>query len=233
MTDRSTFADGLRLGIGPGAATFVLGISFGAAAVTAGWGLLLPVVSSMITFSGSAQFTLATTLPTGSMGAAIAGAVLINVRYLVMGIAINDSLRGGRLRRAVQAQALVDASFVTAHEGGGRFNVGRMVGMTVVQWTCWVVGTGLGVWLRPEPAVLEQWGADVVFPAFFLLLALDEIRSTRAALAVVSGGVLSGLLMLVVDPGFALLAATAGALVAAMPVSRSDPDGRSVAGAER
>jgi len=233
VTGGSTFTQGLRLGIGPGAATFVLGISFGAAAVTAGWGLLLPVVSSMITFSGSAQFTLATTLPTGSVVAAIAGAVLINVRYLVMGIAINDSLRGGRLRRAVQAQALVDASFVTAHEGGGRFNVGRMVGMTVVQWTCWVVGTALGVWLRPEPAVLAQWGADVVFPAFFLLLALDEIRSARAAVAVVSGAVLSGLLMLVVDPGFALLAATAGALVAAMPLGRSDADGRAVAGAER
>lgn len=233
MTRSSTFTHGLRLGIGPGAATFVLGISFGATAVTAGWGLLLPVVSSMITFSGSAQFTLATTLPTGSVVAAIAGAVLINVRYLVMGIAINDSLKGGRLRRAVQAQALVDASFVTAHEGGGRFDIGRMVGMTVVQWTCWVVGTALGVWLRPGPAVLEQWGADVVFPAFFLLLALDEIRSARAAVAVVSGALLSGLLMLAVDPGLALLAATAGALVAAAPLGRSDADGRAVAGAER
>ena len=233
MTGGSAFTGGLRLGIGPGAATFVLGISFGAAAVTAGWGLLLPVVSSMLTFSGSAQFTLATTLPTGSALAAIAAAVLINVRYLVMGIAVNDSLRGGRLRRAVQAQALVDASFVTAHEGGGRFDIGRMVGMTVVQWTCWVSGTALGVWLRPEPAVLEQWGADVVFPAFFLLLALDEVRSGRAAVAVLSGAVLSGLLMLVVDPGFALLAATAGALIAAVPIGRPDVDHPTTAGAAR
>ncbi len=230
---RSSFTGGLRLGVGPGAATFVLGISFGAAAVTAGWGLLLPVLSSMLTFSGSAQFTLATTLPTGTVVAAIAGAVLINVRYLVMGIAINDSLTGSRLRRAVQAQALVDASFVTAHEGGGRFDVGRMVGMTVVQWSCWVSGTALGVWLRPEPAMLERWGADVVFPAFFLLLALDEVRSARAAVAVVAGAVLSGLLMLVVDPGFALLAATAGALVAALPVRPAADDEPAGTGAAR
>jgi 4-azaleucine resistance transporter AzlC len=224
VTGRHSFADGVRLGVGPGAATFVLGISFGAAAVTAGWGQLLPVVSSMITFSGSAQFTLATTLPTGSAAAAIAGAVLINVRYLVMGIALNDSLRGSRLRRAGQAQALVDASFVASHEGGGRFDIGRMVGMTVVQWTCWVTGTAVGVWLRPDPATLEQWGADVVFPAFFLLLAIDEIRSPRSAVAVVSGAVLSGLLMLAVDPGFALVSATAGALIAALPTGRSDDD---------
>ena len=231
MTSRSDFIGGLRLGVGPGAATLVLGISFGAAAVTAGWGQLLPVVSSMITFSGSAQFTLATTLPAGSAIAAVAGAVLINVRYLVMGIAINDSLRGSRLRRAGQAQALVDASFVAAHEGDGRFDLMRMVGMTVVQWTCWVTGTAVGVWLRPDPATLEQWGADVVFPAFFLLLALDEIRSARAAVAVVAGGVLSGLLMLVVDPGFALLAATAGALIAALPVGRADDNDPAVASA--
>lgn len=225
---RASFVAGLRLGIGPGAATFVLGVSFGAAAVSAGWGLPLPVVSSMFTFSGSAQFTLVTTLPTGTAAAAIAAALLINMRYLVMGIAINDSLRGGRLRRAVQSQALVDASFVGAHEGGGRFDVGRLVGMTVAQWACWVTGTALGVCLRPDPDLLEKLGADVVFPAFFLLLALGEVRSIRAGAALVVGGCLSGLAMLVLDPGLALLAAAAGAAVAAAPIRRASRDRRPV-----
>ncbi|HEX5862267.1 MAG TPA: AzlC family ABC transporter permease [Nocardioides sp.] len=221
---RASLLTGMRLGLGPGAATFILGISFGATAVTAGWGLLLPVVSSMFTFSGSAQFTLVTTLPTGTAVAAVAGAVLINVRYLVMGIALNDSLRGGRLRRGAQAQALVDASFVVAHDGAGRFDVGRLVGMTAVQWACWVGGTALGVWLRPAPDLLRSLGADVVFPAFFLLLALDEMRSLRPVVAVVAGATLSGLLIMVVDPGFALLAATAGAVIAALPGPRVDLD---------
>ena len=220
---RESFVAGLRLGIGPGAATFVLGVSFGAAAVSAGWGTVLPVVSSMFTFSGSAQFTLVTTLPTGTAAAAIAAALLINTRYLVMGIAINDSLRGGRWWRAVQSQALVDASFVGAHDGGGRFDVGRLVGMTVAQWACWVTGTALGVGLQPSPDLLEQLGADVVFPAFFLLLALEEVRSPRAAVALVVGGTFSGLAMLFLDPGLALLAATAGAAVAAAPIRRRAP----------
>jgi len=219
---RASLLTGLRLGVGPGAATLVLGISFGATAVAAGWGLLLPVVSSMFTFSGSAQFTLVTTLPTGTAVAAVVGAILINVRYLVMGIALNDSLSGGRLRRGAQSQALVDASFVVAHDGAGRFNMGRLVGMTAVQWVCWVGGTALGVWLHPEPDLLRSLGADVVFPAFFLLLALDEVRSVRSGVAVVAGGTLSGLLMMVVDPGFALLAATAGAVVAALPSGKAD-----------
>jgi predicted branched-subunit amino acid permease len=221
---RASFLTGMRLGLGPGAATLILGISFGATAVAADWGLLLPVLSSMFTFSGSAQFTLVTTLPTGTAVAAVVGAILINVRYLVMGIALNDSLRGGRLRRGAQAQALVDASFVVAHDGAGRFDVGRLVGMTAVQWVCWVGGTAVGVWLRPAPDLLRSLGADVVFPAFFLLLALDEIRSLRPAVAVIAGGTLSGLLIMVVDPGFALLAATAGAVIAALPSPRAALD---------
>ena len=214
---RASLLTGMRLGLSPGAATFILGISFGATAVAAEWGLVLPVVSSMFTFSGSAQFTLVTTLPTGTAVAAVVGAVLINVRYLVMGIALNDSLRGGRLRRGAQAQALVDASFVVAHDGAGRFDIGRLVGMTVVQWACWVGGTALGVWFRPSPDLLRSLGGDVVFPAFFLLLALGEIRSLRPGVAVIAGGMLSGLLIMVVDPGFALLAATGGAVIAALP----------------
>ena len=95
--------DGMRLGAGPGAATFVLGLAYGAAASAAGWGGAVPLVFSMLACSGSAQFTLLTTLPAGSAVAAAAAAVLINARYLVMSVALNDSLRGGRLRRALQA----------------------------------------------------------------------------------------------------------------------------------
>ena len=100
-----------------------------------------------------------------------------------MGVALNDSLRGGRAWRAVQAQALVDASFMVAHRGGGRFDVARLMGATAPQWACWLLGTLTGLLLQPDPALLDRLGADVVFPAFFLLLVLDEVRSLRAATA--------------------------------------------------
>ena len=213
MSTRDELVAGARAAVGPAAATFVLGLSFGAAAANAGWGIAAPLFFSAFAFSGSAQFSLLTTLPTGSAVAAVASAFLINARYLVMGVALNDSLRGGRLWRAVQAQALVDASFVVAHRGGGRFDVVRMVGATVPQWSAWVLGTGAGLVLRPSPALLGDLGADVVFPAFFLLLALEEIRSPRAVVAALTGAAIAGGLLLVTEPGIALLAATAGALV--------------------
>lgn len=217
MSVRTDLMQGARAAIGPAAATFALGISFGAAAAEAGWGYAAPLFFSAFGFSGSAQFSLLTTLSTGSALAAIASAVLINARYLVMGIGLNDSLSGGRWRRALQAQALVDASFVVAHKGEGRFDVVRLIGATVPQWTGWLAGTLIGLLLRPDAELMDELGLDVLFPAFFLVLVLEEMRSRRAVVAALCGAAVAGGLLLVTEPGYALLAATAGALVGVLP----------------
>ena len=223
MSTRSHFVEGARAAAGPSAATYVLGASFGAAAAAADWGFAAPLVFSAFAFSGSAQFSLLATLHTGSAVAAVASAVLINARYLVMGIALNESLEGGRGRRALQAQALVDASFVVAHRGDGRFDVARLFGATVSQWSCWLLGTLIGLLLRPEPELMERLGLDVIFPAFFLVLVLEEVRSVRAAVAALVGGAISGALLWVTVPGYALLAATAGALVGLLSEAEEAP----------
>jgi len=214
---REAFVDGVRLGAGPGAAIFVLALAYGAAASVAGWGLAVPLVFSALGFSGSAQFTLLTTLSAGTAVAAVTAAVLINARYIVMSVALNDSLQGGRVRRAVQAQALADASFVVAHRGDGRFDIPRLIGASVPQWLCWVTGTGLGLLAAPSAHLLNALGADVTFPAFFLMLALDELRkSRRAIVAAVLGASIAAALLWVTTPGNALLGATAAALIGAI-----------------
>ncbi len=215
-TTRGPFAAGVQLGVGPAAAAFALALSFGATASVAGWGVVLPVVFSLLTFSGSAQFSLVTTLPAGSALAAVIAAVLINARYLVMSVAVNDSLRGSRWWRAVQAQTLADASFVIAHRGGGRFDAARLVGASLPQWVCWVSGTAIGALTRPSPQLMHDLGVDVVFPAFFLMLAMEELRRSRTAVVgAVVGAAIAGALLLLVEPGYALLGATAAALIGA------------------
>lgn len=216
-TNGGALIDGVRLGTGPGAATFVLGLAYGAAASAAGWGGAVPLVFSMLAFSGSAQFTLLTTLPAGSAVAAVAAAVLINVRYSVMSVALNNSLRGGRLRRAMQAQALLDASLAVGHRGNGRFDVARLVGASIPQWMGWVSGTAVGLLAAPSAHLMHALGGDVVFPAFFLMLALDELRKSRRAIAAaILGASIAASLLFVTSPGTALLGATAAALIGAV-----------------
>lgn len=211
-TAREAFTAGIRLGAGPGAATFVLGLAYGAAARIAGWGITVPLAFSALAFSGSAQFTLLTTLKAGS---AVAAAVLINARYLVMSVALNDSLHGGRLRRALQTQALVDASFVVAHRGHGRFDIARLIGASVPQWAGWVSGTAAGLLAAPSRQLMRALGADVTLPAFFLVLALDELRRSRRAIAA-AGACIAAALLFVTTPGNALLAATLAATAGAI-----------------
>jgi 4-azaleucine resistance transporter AzlC len=213
------FAEGVRLGIGPAVAIFVLALAYGAAAHVAGWGVAVPLVFSVLAFSGSAQLTLLTTLSAGGAVAAVTAAVLINARYIVMGVALNDSLRGGRLWRALQAQGLADASFVVAQRGDGRFDITRLIGASVPQWLCWVTGTAVGLLAAPSAHLLNSLGADVTFPAFFLMLALDEVRkSRRAIVAAVLGALIAAALLFVTTPGNALLGATAAALIGVIPV---------------
>lgn len=215
---RAEFVDGLRLGIGPGSAAFVLALSFGAEAQARGWGFGLPVLFSMFAFSGSAQFTLLTTLAGGTALAAVTSAVLINARYLVMSVALNNSLHGGRLSRALQAQALVDASFVVAHRANGGYDIVRLIGASVPQWFLWVSGTAIGALTSPSPDLMHRLGLDVAFPAFFLILALDELRrSSRALIAALLGAGVAAALLFITSPGYALLGATVAALLGVLP----------------
>jgi 4-azaleucine resistance transporter AzlC len=218
MTD--DFRAGLRRSAGLAASTFVLGVTFGALARAHGWGLAAPIVASLAIFSGSAQFALLTTLAGGGAAwTAVASAALINLRFFPMALAAAPALRGGRLRRAIEAQAVVDGAWVLAHQGKGRFNRGVLFGSSLAQWATWVTGTILGVVLAPSTHVLEATGLNVVFPAFFALLLLDEVRHNRSARVAAAGGaIVTALLLLVLPSGPALLG---GATVALLGLRRT------------
>jgi predicted branched-subunit amino acid permease len=223
---RERYVRGLRLGAGPGLVVFVIGLSFGATARMAGWGVLAPTVSSALTFSGSAQFTLLTALTSGSAVAAVVAATLINARYLVMSLALNDSLRGSRLTRSLQAQALCDASFVGAHLGGGRFDPLVLLGASTPQWVGWVSGTFLGAAAGLPPELAHRLGVDVAFPAFFALLALADVRrSSTGGRVITVAAILTVVGLQVLDAGTAVLLASTAVLAGMKrpPTTREGP----------
>lgn len=206
---------GLRRSAGLGASTFVLGVTFGALARAHGWGLGAPIVASLAVFSGAAQFALLSALAGGG-GAwtAVASGALINLRFFPMALSAAPALRGGRTQRALEAQAIVDGSWVLAHQGQGRFNRGVLFGSALAQWPAWVTGTILGVLLAPSTRLLHATGLDVVFPAFFALLLLDELRhASSARVAAAGGAVITALLLLAVPAGPALLGGASAALL--------------------
>lgn len=193
---RQGFRSGLSVGAGLAVAGFLLAVSFGAASQAQGWGVVAPIVCSLIVFSGSAQFAMLATLGTGGLAATVVAAALVQTRYLPMGIAVARDLRGGRLRRALEAQSLVDGSWAAAHRGGGRFDRLLLFGATAMQWPAWVAGTVLGVLLAPGAELQHTLGLDVLTPGLFTALLLDELRKDRAHLppALLGGALAAGLI---------------------------------------
>src|SRR5438309_11475509 len=138
---------GIRRGLPFGIAVLAIAVSFGVLAHPL-MGAVAPIVMSIVVFSGSAQLgALAVLLAGGGSGAAIAAGVLLNARYLAMGLALAPSLRGRAPSRAAFAMTTVDASWAAASIGDGRFDPWYMVGVTVPQYVGWVLGTLIGVLL--------------------------------------------------------------------------------------
>ncbi len=140
------------------------------------------IVMSVIVFAGSAQFAaLAVLSAGGGAAAAIVAGMLLNLRFVPMGIAIAPSLRAGPLGRALRGQALVDASWALANRGGGRFDIDFLLGSTLAQYPAWVGGTVLGALAGGLIGDPRSLGLDAIFPAFFLGLLVAEMRRPGGA----------------------------------------------------
>src|SRR4051795_3934792 len=136
---------GLRAGLPLVAPTFAGGFSFGVLAQPV-MGSIAPVLMSLTVFSGAAQFAALTVLTAGGGAvAAIAAGMLMNARWLPMGLAVGPFLRGRPLRRAGGSLAPVGASFAIASRGDGTYDRGLLLGATVPQAAAWVGGTAAGV----------------------------------------------------------------------------------------
>jgi predicted branched-subunit amino acid permease len=222
---RASLRAGVRAGIPFAIAAFFLAISFGVLAEPViGGGATLAL--SAFAFAGSAQFgSVAVLASGGGVAAAVTAAVLLNARYVPMGIALAPSLRGGLLLRAAYGEAMIDASWAMSNRGGGRFDPDFLVGATIPSYPAWVGGTAIGVFagdLIGDPADL---GLDALFPAFFLaLLVSGELREGPVPVKVAMLGAAIALALTPLAPaGVPVIAASAAALIGLRHVGGTDP----------
>jgi len=189
-------------------------VSFGILAEDAGLSDVEAVVMSAIVFAGSAQFTAISILAQGGgAGAAVAAAALMNSRFLPMAAAVGPSFRGGKIRRALKGQAVVDHSWALSSRGDGSFDEQLLLGASAIAYLTWVTGTAVGaVWGNAlgDPDAL---GLDAIFPAFFFGLLLNEIKSRRARGVAALGTVIALALVPFTPPGIPVLVASLASLV--------------------
>jgi 4-azaleucine resistance transporter AzlC len=206
------FRAGVRAGTPYSVAVLLVGISFGVLAEPV-LGATATLAMSAFVFAGSAQFASTAVLAAGGAALpAIVAGILLNARYVPMGIALAPSLRGGWLSRAAYGEAMVDASWALANRGGGRFDPDFLVGATLPAYPAWVIGTAAGIYAGEvigDPAAL---GLDALFPAFFLALLVNEVKAGRAYGVAAAGALVAVVLTPVAPPGVPVIAASLAAL---------------------
>lgn len=196
------------------AAIGVFGIVYGAAARPV-IGPVLTVVSSVIVFSGAAQFTMVALLATGATPAGVLGAVAtLALRHLPLGAVLRPRLTTGRAQRALVSWFLIDETTglaLTLDEPTER----TLAISGGLAYTAWILGTIVGVaggsLARIEPL------AAALFPVLFIgLAALTTATRSDTVRALLAGGVALGLLL--VWPGAGALGAIAVAVAVATVV---------------
>ncbi|MGP9022753.1 AzlC family ABC transporter permease [Streptomyces sp. BR1] len=211
---RAAWAVGAKAAVPFTVAIFAFGISFGVLAKGAGFSALAATSMSGLVFVGSSQFAAVSVIVNGGgwAAAAVAG-TLLNLRYLVMGFAILPALRGGRARRAVESQLVIEESWAIASDADGRFDRVRLLSSGVVLWLGWVLGTLLGA-IGPFKAVdILNYGLDAVSPVLFFLLLAPHLGGSRKRSAAATAAGCAALLTAIAVPDTAIAVACLIAVV--------------------
>jgi 4-azaleucine resistance transporter AzlC len=199
----------LPLAAGP----LLFGLSFGVLADAAGMGAVAATVMSATTFAGSAQFGAVTVLDAGgTLVAAIMAAVFLNARYAAISVTVASIFPGGRARRLVESQLIVDESWALSGRSG-RFEWPILVGSGLLLYVLWVGSTALGTVLGDAVGDPNGLGLDAGFAALFLVLLAPYLRGRRAIQAAALAAVITLVLTPVAPAGVPIVAAAAACLL--------------------
>jgi 4-azaleucine resistance transporter AzlC len=213
---RPTYLDGVRAAAPIGVAALAFGVSFGVLARAAGMGRVAPMVMSVTTFAGSAQFAAVSILGAGGgLATAIVAAVLLNLRYGPIGLSAATTFEGPWWWRALCAQLIVDESWAIAQRDDGRLDRHLLVGAGLLLLVCWTAGTAIGTLAGALVADPTSLGLDAAFPALFLALLWPQVRERSRLLAALGGAAIALVLMPFTGPGIPIVAASLACLIGA------------------
>jgi len=192
----------------------IVGVSFGAIAVSAGLPLWLPILLSVVVFAGAAQFMFVGIVAAGGNPiAAVVAGLLVNARHLPFGFAIGDLLDGGWVRRIAGTHLMIDESvaFALAQREPDRRRAAYWT-CAISLFACWNAGVMLGAFggnaLRDTAAL----GLDAAFPAVLLALVVPSLRDAPTRRAAFAGVLIALATAPLLPAGMPVLLALAGLL---------------------
>jgi branched chain amino acid efflux pump len=148
----------------------------------------------------------------GTVAAAILAAVFLNARYVAISVTVASIFRGGKLRRLVASQSIVDESWALSGRRG-RFEWPILVGSGLVFYGLWVASTAAGTLVGGVLGDPNALGLDAAFAALFLALAVPYLRERRARQAAALAALITLVLIPFAPAGLPIIAASAACLL--------------------
>ena len=220
-TPSARFARGVRLGLPIFLGYVPVGMAFGVLAKTLGFTVFQAVLCSATALAGAGQFIALSFLASGAGAASVLVATtVVNLRYVLFASTLSPHLRGvpGPVQ-GLLAFSLTDETFAIniADRRSGLSTPASMLGVGVVAWSGWVLGTLLGSvgaeWIGDPSRFGVAFAMPAMFVALFIALAEDRrhVIIGAAAGAIVLVLPLLGSLGLHMDSSWFLVIASMGA----------------------
>ena len=156
----------------------LVGVSFGAIAVGAGFPIWLPMLLSVVVFAGASQFMFVAIIGAGGNPvAAVVAGLLVNARHLPFGLAVGDAIGHRMLRRIVGSHLIIDESTAFAmSQTDPRRRRAAFWACGLGLFVSWNVGVVLGAFGGTLIKSTDALGMDAAFPAVLLALLMPSLR---------------------------------------------------------
>lgn len=218
-----------------------VGFAYGVLAQKVGISMLNTVLMSVVVYAGSAQL-----IGVGLIGAAIAPVsvvattFIINLRHLLMSAALSPYMRSwSKARIAAFSFELTDETFALHSQ---RFAAARpetpaskreALLINVLVQASWVVGSWLGFSAGTLIPDVKPMALDYALPAMFITLLVGQVKNRlHVLIAILSGALAVGLLLLGVDQWNVIIATIVTAALGAALTGRSEREPEAETGAE-
>lgn len=196
----------------------LVGVSYGAIAVSSGFPLWLPMLMSLLVFAGASQFMFIGIVASGGNPfAAVLAGLLANARHLPFGFAIGDVLGKRWPARLAGSHLMIDESvaFALAQREADRRRAAYW-SCSLGLFVCWNLGVVGGAFAGSVIKDTDVFGLDAAFPAVLLALVLPSLRDRAARLPVLVGVVVALVATPFLPAGLPVLLALAGVVVGAL-----------------
>lgn len=195
---KEQFLGGLKLGIPIMLGYFPVSFTYGSSATAGGLAPWISTIISATNLTSSGQFAATNLIIAGStVLEVILVTLIINIRYLLMGLSLTQSLEKNMplWKKAILAYGITDEIFAVAATRRQPITLSFMLGLILLPYLGWTSGTLVGgIAMNFLPDTLKS-ALGIALYAMFLSIIIPPSKHNKRILAVVLVSILCSCLL--------------------------------------